>query len=204
MLVIKLAPDYSKNPCILQSHAYHFLGILIHIPYPVIILSAGLIGFASFRYRPEWVSSNPQQHTSTPEIAVQQAVIGDADQVLDHTIFNTKKFLITALICLLAWAIPFLLCVIIWGIDSTYSQLAVFFSKAALLTFGGAYAVLPYVFQAAVVDFSWLSAAQMMDGLALGETTPGPLIIVVALSAISLAILVNCLNQVSYLESLAP
>ena len=176
----KIGTRILKKPLHIAIACLSFLGILIHIPYPVIILSAGLIGFASFRYRPEWVSSNPQQHTSTPEIGVQQAVIGDTDQVLDHTIFNTKKFLITALICLLAWAIPFLLCVIIWGIDSTYSQLAVFFSKAALLTFGGAYAVLPYVFQAAVVDFSWLSAAQMMDGLALGETTPGPLIIVVA------------------------
>jgi chromate transporter len=66
------------------------------------------------------------------------------------------------------------------GWQHTYTQMAWFFTKAALLTFGGAYAVLPYVFQGAVAHYGWLSATQMMDGLALGETTPGPLIMVVA------------------------
>jgi len=68
----------------------------------------------------------------------------------------------------------------VWGWDGTLTRMAWFFTKAALLTFGGAYAVLPYVYQGSVDQFGWLSAAQMMDGLALGETTPGPLIIVVA------------------------
>jgi len=72
------------------------------------------------------------------------------------------------------------LLVLLWGWDHTLTQMAWFFTKAALLTFGGAYAVLPYVYQGAVEHFHWLSAAQMMDGLALGETTPGPLIMVVA------------------------
>jgi chromate transporter len=70
--------------------------------------------------------------------------------------------------------------VAVWGWDGTLTHMAWFFTKAALLTFGGAYAVLPYVYQGAVEHFGWLSAAQMMDGLALGETTPGPLIMVVA------------------------
>src|SRR5258708_20864829 len=65
-----------------------------------------------------------------------------------------------------------------WG--GTPTQMGLFFSKAALLTFGGAYAVLPYVYQGAVENFGWLTATQMIDGLALGETTPGPLIMVVA------------------------
>jgi chromate transporter len=68
----------------------------------------------------------------------------------------------------------------IFGIDSLLTNIGLFFSKAALLTFGGAYAVLPYVNQAAVVDYQWLTQAQMMDGLALGESTPGPLIMIVA------------------------
>jgi chromate transporter len=67
-----------------------------------------------------------------------------------------------------------------YGWDATLTQMAWFFTKAALLTFGGAYAVLPYVYQGAVAQFGWLSPAQMMDGLALGETTPGPLIMVVS------------------------
>ena len=66
------------------------------------------------------------------------------------------------------------------GVDHTLTQMGWFFTKAALLTFGGAYAVLPYVYQGAVDHFGWLTAGQMMDGLALGETTPGPLIMVVA------------------------
>jgi chromate transporter len=69
---------------------------------------------------------------------------------------------------------------LIYGWNTLYTQMAWFFTKAALLTFGGAYAVLPYVYQGAVTHFNWLTPTQMMDGLALGETTPGPLIMVVA------------------------
>lgn len=68
----------------------------------------------------------------------------------------------------------------LWGLDGVMTRLGWFFSKAALLTFGGAYAVLPYVYQGAVEQHHWLSGPQMIDGLALGETTPGPLIMVVA------------------------
>ncbi len=78
------------------------------------------------------------------------------------------------------WLIPFLALALIFGWKTLYPQIAWFFTKAAFLTFGGAYAVLPYVYQGAVDQFHWLSAGQMMDGLALGETTPGPLIMVVA------------------------
>ena len=78
------------------------------------------------------------------------------------------------------WLLPMLALLMRFGWDATLTQLGWFFTKAALLTFGGAYAVLPYVNQAAVEHYQWLTTAQMMDGLALGETTPGPLIIVVA------------------------
>ena len=78
------------------------------------------------------------------------------------------------------WAVPMALLTVVHGWAHTLTQMAWFFTKAALLTFGGAYAVLPYVYQGAVADFGWLTPTQMMDGLALGETTPGPLIMVVA------------------------
>ena len=78
------------------------------------------------------------------------------------------------------WLLPMAVLVVWQGWDGTLAQMGWFFTKAALLTFGGAYAVLPYVYQGAVEQFGWLTAAQMMDGLALGETTPGPLIMVVA------------------------
>jgi chromate transporter len=80
----------------------------------------------------------------------------------------------------LLWLAPMALLAAARGWDSTLAQMAWFFTKAALLTFGGAYAVLPYVYQGAVEHFQWLTGAQMIDGLALGETTPGPLIMVVA------------------------
>jgi chromate transporter len=78
------------------------------------------------------------------------------------------------------WLAAMLLLVWCYGWDATLTQMGWFFTKAALLTFGGAYAVLPYVYQGAVVNYAWLTPTQMMDGLALGETTPGPLIMVVA------------------------
>ena len=83
-------------------------------------------------------------------------------------------------LCLGLWAAATLALTLAFGWDATLTQMAWFFTKAALLTFGGAYAVLPYVYQGAVDHYHWLSAAQMIDGLALGETTPGPLIMVVS------------------------
>jgi chromate transporter len=83
----------------------------------------------------------------------------------------------------LLWLVPIAILLAYQGWDSTLAQMAWFFTKAALLTFGGAYAVLPYVYQGAVEQFNWLTGAQMIDGLALGETTPGPLIMVVAFVA---------------------
>jgi chromate transporter len=80
----------------------------------------------------------------------------------------------------LLWLFPMGVLVAVWGWHSTLAQMGWFFTKAALLTFGGAYAVLPYVYQGAVEQFQWLTGPQMIDGLALGETTPGPLIMVVA------------------------
>src|SRR5690606_6544664 len=83
----------------------------------------------------------------------------------------------------LLWLIPVVALVLWQGWHGALTQMAWFFTKAALLTIGGAYAVLPYVYQGAVEQYTWLSAPQMMDGLALGESTPGPLIMVVAFVA---------------------
>ena len=88
-----------------------------------------------------------------------------------------------ALVCLALWAGAMALFAALFGRDSVLVQMGWFFTKAALMTFGGAYAVLPYVYQGAVDNFHWLTAPQMMDGLALGETTPGPLIMVVSFVA---------------------
>jgi len=95
------------------------------------------------------------------------------------------RFTLTGLVKVLAiglvlWLLPMALLVLTQGWEHTLTHMAWFFTKAALLTFGGAYAVLPYVYQGGVEQFGWVTAVQMIDGLALGETTPGPLIMVVA------------------------
>lgn len=151
---------------------------LFSTPFPLIILVAGLIGFIGHHYMPSWFSVRATKHHA--ESASKGMALMDDDTPLpEHAKFSWVSFtkvLLTGLIC---WISVVALLVVCYGWQSVYSQMALFFSKAALLTFGGAYAVLPYVFQGAVEHYHWLTSAQMMDGLALGETTPGPLIMVV-------------------------
>ena len=97
--------------------------------------------------------------------------------------FKKSRLATVIVVGAVLWLIPMAILMMSQGWNGALTQMAWFFTKAALLTFGGAYAVLPYVYQGAVEQFSWLSGAQMIDGLALGETTPGPLIMVVAFVA---------------------
>ncbi len=108
------------------------------------------------------------------------ALIDDHTPTPEHAQFNYQKTIRHSLIAFSFWLLPIGALVLLFGWKTLYPQIAWFFTKAAFLTFGGAYAVLPYVYQGAVDQFHWLSANQMIDGLALGETTPGPLIMVVA------------------------
>lgn len=186
---IVLATGYRISKKILKKPFYIFLALSaflamqLHLPYPVIIVSAGLLGYLMHRYQP-LLLSNSQSHDNTdpsspaspPDEASRLAF---ASLAPPHTRFNRQQFLLIIGISLLAFAIPYTAIFWMFGQTHVFTQLAWFFTKVALLTFGGAYAVLPYVFQAGVENFQWLTAAQMMDGLALGESTPGPLIIVV-------------------------
>jgi chromate transporter len=108
------------------------------------------------------------------------AIIDDDTPTPSHAIFTWKRLWQVLLVAAVLWLVPMGVLVLQFGWDHTFTQMSWFFTKAALFTFGGAYAVLPYVFQAAVEQFGWVTVTQMMDGLALGETTPGPLIMVVA------------------------
>jgi chromate transporter len=108
------------------------------------------------------------------------ALIDDDTPAPAHARFRWSRLIGIAAIGGLLWLAPVALLVQTQGWHGTLTQMAWFFTKAALLTFGGAYAVLPYVYQGAVANYGWLTPAQMIDGLALGETTPGPLIMVVA------------------------
>jgi chromate transporter len=151
---------------------------LFSAPFPLIVLVAGLVGFLGHRYVPARFSVRAEKHHA--ESSTKGMALMDDDTPLpEHAKFSWATFRKVLLIGLSCWGSAVALLVACYGWSSVYTQMALFFSKAALLTFGGAYAVLPYVFQAAVEHYHWLTSAQMMDGLALGETTPGPLIMVV-------------------------
>jgi chromate transporter len=147
------------------------------IDFPIIIIGSAILGGGLGRLKPAWIenSSLHKQSNATQT----KAIIDDHTPTPLHARFEKIAFIKVALVGFLLALMPIFLLWSKLGQEHTLSQMAVFFIKAALLTFGGAYAVLPYVYHAAVVDFSWLTSAQMMDGLALGETTPGPLIMIV-------------------------
>ena len=156
-----------------------FLAIFaLRVPFPIIVIAAGLVGYIGGRLAPAKFRT-PGGHgiggkSSGP------ALIDDDTPTPRHALFAWPKAVKVIVAALVLWAVALGLLVAAYGWESTFAQMGWFFTKAALLTFGGAYAVLPYVYQAAVEHYQWLSAAQMIDGLALGETTPGPLIMIVA------------------------
>ncbi len=168
-----------KNIWLWAISAAAFMAIFFGgIPFPAIILSAAILGAIGGRIAPE--KFVPGGGHGTVETSADDAFISDAAPTPPHAIFRLSRLLLYVSIGIGMWLIAMALLAAHSGIDGTLAQMGWFFTKAALLTFGGAYAVLPYVYQGAVESFQWLTATQMIDGLALGETTPGPLIMVVA------------------------
>jgi chromate transporter len=155
-----------------------FLAIFIFdTPFPLIVLIAAILGAVGGKLAPAKFKMGGGHGASKKSYG--PALIDDQTPTPDHALFSWLRLAKVLLLGLLLWggAIGFLYSQ--YGWDGALTQMAWFFTKAALLTFGGAYAVLPYVYQGAVETFNWLTPQQMMDGLALGETTPGPLIMVV-------------------------
>jgi chromate transporter len=151
---------------------------LLHVPFPGIVVCAGILGYVGGRLAPKMFEIKAGQANSAQDYG--PALIDDETPVPAHARFRWSRLLTIILAAVLAWAAPIATLVVMNGTSGVLPQMGRFFTKAALLTFGGAYAVLPYVYQGAVVHYGWLSPLQMIDGLALGETTPGPLIMVVA------------------------
>ena len=147
-------------------------------PFPAIVLAAGLMGHFGARRWPQ-VFALGGAH-GAKGAAHGPALIDDDTPTPAHARFSRAHLAKVLGAGLLLWLLGMLALVATQGWQGTLAQMGWFFTKAALLTFGGAYAVLPYVYQGAVDTHQWLSGAQMIDGLALGETTPGPLIMVVA------------------------
>ena len=184
-----------RTPLLLGIAAAAFLALaVLRLPYPLVVAGAAVTGLVVGRWRPGLLeapartahsprqggeqtrTSSTQDEAATPTPPIH----GDDTPTPEHCRFSRRRLALT----LLAWGVgllgPLSLLSAQGGWSGTLALMARFFTRVALLSFGGAYAVLPYVAQGAVEQFGWLSASQMLDGLALGETTPGPLIMVVA------------------------
>jgi chromate transporter len=148
------------------------------VPFPVIIVAAGAVGYAGGMIAPREFAVGGTHGVSGGAHAI--AVIDDDTPTPSHARFRWTRLALVVAMCGALWLFALAMLVASYGPGSTLPRMGWFFTKAALLTFGGAYAVLPYVFQGAVETYAWLTPGQMIDGLALGETTPGPLIMVVA------------------------
>ena len=167
-----------KNGVLWSLTGLAFLAIFaLDAPFPAIVLGAAIIGYFGGRLAPGKFSAGGGHSAGTQGSG--PALIDDATAVA-HARFSAGRLAAVVAAGLLLWGGSIGLLCAKFGWYGALTQMGWFFTKAALLTFGGAYAVLPYVYQAAVEDYDWLSPTQMMDGLALCETTPGPLIMVVA------------------------
>jgi len=168
-----------KNAYLWSIAAASLIAIfLLDVPFPLIVLMAALIGFWGGHYKADQFRLGGGHGKANQSYGA--ALIDDDSPRLPHTLFSWVRLFKTLVVGVLLWLIPMGYFYTAYGWDHAFTQMGWFFTKAAFLTFGGAYAVLPYVYQGAVNHYGWLTPTQMIDGLALGETTPGPLIMVVA------------------------
>lgn len=168
-----------KNNMLRAIAVLAFIAIFaFNVPFPYIVLMAGILGYAGSHFAPNKFRAVGHHAESRKDYG--PALIDDDTPVPPHARFKWIRAIVFALIGFLIWSSVMAMLYMAGGWEGTLTQMGWFFTKAALVTFGGAYAVLPYVYQGGVEHYAWLSGPQMIDGLALGETTPGPLIMVVA------------------------
>lgn len=176
---VRIGSRALKNAWLWGIAVAAFVGIFaFKLPFPLIVLLAALAGYLGGRFVPDKFAVGGGHGKAGKSAGA--ALIDDTTPTPEHARFTWGRFAHVLVVCLGLWAAGIGGLTLAYGWDAVLTQMAWFFTKAALLTFGGAYAVLPYVHQGAVDHFQWLTAPQMMDGLALGETTPGPLIMVVS------------------------
>ncbi|MDP2434083.1 MAG: chromate efflux transporter [Pseudomonadota bacterium] len=164
-----------KNKVLWGFAAASFLAIFaLKIPFPYIVLAAGVLGFIGSKLAPDIFKVGGGHGASNK--AYGPALIDDDTPPPEHAKFKPARLAFMTVAFIAVWAVGY------WATLNVpvLKDMGEFFTKAALVTFGGAYAVLPYVYQGGVETYGWLTGPQMIDGLALGETTPGPLIMVVA------------------------
>ncbi|MBZ9815825.1 chromate efflux transporter [Mesorhizobium sp. CA7] len=176
--VIRIGKRALKNRAMIVIAVAAFLAIYVaRVPFPLIVLAAGLIGWIGNRFAPRLFSGSAHGKGSVADIKGVVDLMFERGE-LGHTVPTRWHAARTIAIWLPLWLGPVALVAVLAGPGSVWTQIGGFFSLMAVVTFGGAYAVLAYVAQAAVTSFGWLSPGQMVDGLGLAETTPGPLILV--------------------------
>jgi chromate transporter len=170
--LIRVGSRALRSPALVAIAATGFVAIFfLKVPFPLIVVTAGLIGFIGARINRDAFGLSHDREFDD------DSVIGDSIQ--PELYGSTSRTLRVLILGLAAWWVPLLVLMTLRGTGDTLSKMAVFFSQAAMVTFGGAYAVLAYINQAAVQHFGWLEPGQMVTGLGLAESTPGPLIMVV-------------------------
>ena len=170
----------SQAPVLWAVAVMSFIAIAVfQVAFPWVVLAAALVGWLGQRMVPAQFAVAGGHGSAKPAAQHRGAWLDDHTPTPPHARYRPARLAAVLLVGAALWLLPVGALLLWQGWQGPLTQMAWFFTKAALLTFGGAYAVLPYVYQGAVKQFGWLTGPQMMDGLALGESTPGPLIMVV-------------------------
>ncbi len=177
--VLRIGKRALKNRYMYTIAGSAFVAIFFfEVPFPLIVIGAAIIGLAGGRLNPEGFviikghGTNPGKQVAVADVLIEEGL-------LDHTRPSATRAVKVTTICISLWFVPIAVLAILLGVGNVYVQEGLFFSKMAVVTFGGAYAVLAYVAQQAVGTHGWLAPGEMLDGLGMAETTPGPLIMVV-------------------------
>ncbi|MFM2418299.1 MAG: hypothetical protein RL385_3022 [Pseudomonadota bacterium] len=176
--VLRIGKRALKNRLMLLVAGFAFVAIFFFdVPFPVVVLTAGVFGFVGKRISPAAFPEPAKVLAGAEHTTVIDAMAASGE--LLHTRPSAARAVRVFAVCAVLWGAPLLALATFAGHESVFVQEGVFFSKAAVVTFGGAYAVLAYIAQRAVETYGWLLPGEMLDGLGLAETTPGPLIMVV-------------------------
>src|SRR3989449_3794758 len=175
--VVRIGKRALKNQVMIALAAIAFVGIFFFdVPFPIIVFGAAIIGFVAGLMDLAEFEANAGHAADKGKPAVVDDMLGEG--IPEHARPSVARALAVSAIWLALWLIPVIALLATLGSANVFSQIALFFSKMAVVTFGGAYAVLAYVAQQAVENYGWLKPGQMLDGLGMAETTPGPLIMV--------------------------
>jgi chromate transporter len=174
--VYRIGKRALKNRAMIGIAGLAFITIFFFAaPFPLIVIGAGLIGLIGVRFAPGIFTSGQGKGGKESDALIDAAFLAGR---LEHTKPSVSRAIKVAVVWLVLWLAPVLVLALTLGVGHVFTQEGLFFSKMAVVTFGGAYAVLAYVAQQAVDHYAWMKPGEMLDGLGLAETTPGPLILV--------------------------